>query len=321
MNFEEALKKVKAGTATDEERAFVEERISKAQAALTADEKTLDFDEALAHVQDGTATDEEREYVKSSLADAMSVLSGTSPMQGAHEEDALENSANEGGEEESAGENAESSDETPENEDESALEFEEALEHVQQGTATERETMYVKSQMAAANAFFSDDFRRSGAPVREASGAEVKKAKKSFKMRYIVIPVCVVLIAILLVGAILGGVFGFAASSAHKNMTIGREESVQLAKQYVLNNQNSIFAELGQDSFNADQLFIEEVERHFNYNEHNLSASYYSYEIEVKGRRFVEGGGRKPYVEIEVKVVVNTKTGNSEVIDRDIDWD
>ncbi len=316
MNFDEVLQKVKAGTATDEERAFFEKRMAEARSALSS-KRPLDFDEALSHVQDGTATEEEREYVTSRLADATAFLGGSAAEE-TSEEEVLdeENAAEEDILDESAEEES-----APENEENSALEFEDALEHVQQGTATEREKLYVKSQMAAANAFFSNDFRRSGAPVREASGAEVKKAKKSFKMRYIVIPLCVVMVVILAVGAILGGVFGFAASSAHKNMTISRDECKQLAKQYVLDRQRQIFVELEQTTFNADQLYIEDDERHFNYNEHDLSASYYSYEIEVKGRLFVEGGGRKNVVEIEVKVEVNSKTGNIDVIERDIDWD
>ncbi len=316
MNFEEVLQKVKAGTATDEERAFFEKRLEEARSALSG-KRPLDFDEALSHVQDGTATEEEREYVTSRLADATAFL-GSSAAEETPEEEVLdeENAA----EEDISDVSAEKKN-APENEENSALEFEEALDHVQQGTATEREKLYVKSQMAAANAFFSNDFRRSGAPVREASGAEVKKAKKSFKMRYIVIPICVVMVVILAVGAILGGVFGFAASSAHKNMTISRDECKQLAKQYVLDRQRQIFVELEQTTFNADQLYIEDDERHFNYNEHDLSASYYSYEIEVKGRLFVEGGVRKPVVEIEVKVEVNSKTGNIYVLERDIDWD
>ena len=308
MNFEEALKKVKAGTATADERAFVEQRMAEAQCALAGDEP-LDFDEALAHVQAGTATDEEREYVKQQLADAAAVLRS----------DADED-------EESEAAPAVEDEYVPEesieaNEGDGAhVDFEDALEHVQAGTATEQEKLYVTSQMAAANAFFSNDFRRSGAPVREASGAEVKKAKKSFKMRYIIIPVCVVLVAILAVGAILGGVFGFAATSAKNNMTISREECIQTAKMYVFNNQDRLFVGLAENTFGLEQLYIEDVERQFNYNGRNLGASYYSYEIEVKGRAAL-ASERHPILEIEVKVRVNTATRNVEVIDLDSDRD
>ena len=125
MNFEEVLKKVKAGTATDEERAFFENRMAEARSALSG-KKPLDFDEALSHVQDGTATEEEREYVTSRLADATAFLSGSAAEE-THEKAVLDekNAAEEDILDESAEEEC-----APESEENSALEFEDALEHV-----------------------------------------------------------------------------------------------------------------------------------------------------------------------------------------------
>lgn len=321
MNFEEALKKVKAGTATDEERAFVEARMTEARSALKS-KKPLDFDEALAHVQDGTATDEERQYVERQLDDATATLAGGT--------DTSEKSPESAPEERD--ETALVSDEETELAEEqkydaadgsATIDFEAALDHVQQGTATEQEKLYVRSQIAAANAFFSNDFKRSGAPIKEASGADVKRAKKSFKTRYIFIPVCVVLVVILAVGAILGGVFGYAATSAKQNMKYSAEQCKQLAIDYIVQHQDILIAE-PTTVFDANDLYVEhgDVDRHFHYNGNRLAASYYTYEIEVKGTLvFANGYPHHTQLEIEVKAVVNTMTGNVDIIDRDIDWD
>lgn len=236
MNFEEALKRIRAGTATPEEREFVSSRISQAELALSG-KKQFDFDEALKHVQDGSATDEEREYVK--------------------------------------------------------------------------------AQLDEANAAFGDNSCVNAAPVKEASGDDLKKAKKSFKKRYIFIPVCVLLVVIVALGAILGGVFGYAASSAKQNMKFNEAECRSTAVDYVFANQLLLFGEIG---LTKNDLRIDDVDRQFRFNSKNLAASSYFYEITVEGHKFVQGN--RPYaLEIEVELLINTVTGNIEVLKKDIDRD
>ena len=318
MNYDEVLKKIREGTATAEERAAFAQRTAEANALLSG-KKPLDFDEAITHVEDGTATDEEREYVKAQLDEANSLLRF-----GAREDGSLDKSKEipppyvdfDEVEKEMFG----CDEARPVFESEeirSGIDFEEALEHVQQGTATQQEKLYVKSQVAAAHAFFADDSRRSSAPFKEASGEDVKKAKKSFKMHYVIIPVCVMLVIVLAIGAILGGVFGFAASSAKKNMTLTRDECKQYAIQYVVDNQSLLFSGLDADAFGTSQLYVDDFDRQFCYNDRNLAASYYSYVVEVKGKLLQD----RRVVEIEVELRINSATKGVDVIDRDIDWD
>ncbi len=235
MNFEEVLKKVKAGTATPEEIEFVQQRVLQARRALSG-EPQIDFDEALAHVEDGSATDEERKYVEAQISE-----------------------------------------------------------------------------------FLSDDSRMASAPIKEASGDDVKKAKKSFKKRYIIIPVCVLLVIIVALGAILGGVFGFAASSANKNMKFGLEHCKQSALDYVLANQQNFGVDPG--TFKANQIRVEDVDRQFHYNDKKLGSSYYYYEIDVECSALIGAGMRPGVIELEVELRVNTVTGNVELIKYDIDRD
>ncbi len=291
MNFEEAMRKVKAGTATPEERELVIAKLAQADAALCG-KKPIDFDEALAHVQDGTATDEEREYVKAQFEEATSILNA-SPAETSGEEIA---------------------DVQPSSEQEdSSIEFEEALEHVQKGTATEQEKLYVKSQTAAANALFNDNSRVRSAFIKEASGEDVRKAKKSFKKRYVFIPLCVLLAVIVALGAILGGVFGYAASSANKNIKYKEAQCKAIAIDYVLAHQS-----YDEVVFEKQDLWIDDCEKEFRYNSKNLGASSYYFEITVEGKKFE---AMFEY-ELEVELRINTTTGNViEVVKTEFDRD
>lgn len=319
MNFEEVLKKIREGTATPEERAMFEQKTAEAN-SLVAGKKPLDFDEALKHVGDGSATDEERAYVAEQLEEANALLKAQAPSEGqnAPKAEAQTPAPAPYEDEDIEGEMFGYAYARPVLEAEevkAGIDFEDALEHVQQGTATEQEKLYVKSQMAAANAFFADDSRRSSAPVKEASGEDVKKAKRSFKMHYVIIPVCVLLVIVIAIGAILGGVFGYAASSAKKNMTLTPDGCKQFAIQYVVAHQSELFSGLDANAFNASQLYVDDFDRQFCYNDRNLAASYYSYVVEVKGKMF--NGIRT--VEIEVELRINSATSGVDVIDRDID--
>ncbi len=252
----------------------------------------MNFEEALKKVKAGTASDEEREYVRSRLSAANKTVYGAP-----------------------------------------AVDFDKALEHMEQGTATEEEISYVKARMEEADIALSDDAAQAGltsapsndvrmpaAPVQEASKDDVKQAKKSFKKRYILVPVCVLLVIVVALGAILGGVFGYAASSAKKSMNFDLEHCKQQAIAYVLDNQQSLG--VPQDvSFGNGQLRVEDVDRQFHYNAKKLDASYYYYEIDVEGRAVISGGIRPYTVELEVELRVNTVTGSVEVIKSDYDVD
>lgn len=301
MNFEETIKKIKAGTASPDERAFVISRISRADEALNG-KSAIDFDKAVEHLRDGTATDVEREYVKAQLDEAMELM--RSPVE-TNKRD---------GQSDQSEPKIEYFDEN-EAQKPATIEFDAALEHVQKGIASEQEKLYVMSQTAAANALFSDSSRATSAPVKEASGEDVKKAKKSFKKRYVLIPLCVLIAVIVALGAILGGVFGFAASSANKNIKFDQSQCKQLAIDYVFANQLDIPGVTV--AFEKNDLWIDDCEKEFRYNSKNLGESSYYYKITVEGRKF---DGLFKY-ELEVDLLINTKTGNIGVDKTEFDWD
>ncbi len=171
------------------------------------------------------------------------------------------------------------------------MNFEEALKHCKDGTATQEEKDYVQSQMAMANSMFDDDAHRAAPPVKEATPEEVKKAKKRLKSRYIVIPVVVLVAIVLVVGAILGGVFGYAATAANKNSRIDRNRMIADAKTYAFDVlSKSPMAHPFVTS--EDDLRLESVDKDFRYNPRDIGKSYYTYEI-----TFVAFGAE---VEIEV---------------------
>ena len=86
------------------------------------------------------------------------------------------------------------------------MNFEEAFARYKDGIATEEEKAFVRQQLEIANAFVADDEKRQSIPVAEASDDDVKKAKKKFKWRYVVIPALSLICTLLAIAAILGGV-------------------------------------------------------------------------------------------------------------------
>ena len=94
------------------------------------------------------------------------------------------------------------------------MNFDDAFKHCQEGVATEEEKQFVKEQLAKANEFLKSESIRDESPVKEADVEDVRKAKKKFKWQYIVIPICSIVCVLLVIAAILGGVFGSAASYA-----------------------------------------------------------------------------------------------------------
>lgn len=164
------------------------------------------------------------------------------------------------------------------------MDFEEAFAHYKEGTATPEETELVKTEIAKAKAISEliDEERIvvEPAPVNEVEKEDVKKAKKQFKHKFVIIALCSFVAFILVAGAILGGVFGFAATSANKSIEYGKEQCVDIAiAKFVEMYNDTKFA--GVPSITANDCFVEDVDKDFHV-ESKLKNSFYTYEIEIE---------------------------------------
>lgn len=264
------------------------------------------FEEAMKHVQDGTATSDEREFVKSQLRLADAALGAQSAF---NFDEAVKHVKNGTATEEEKRyvkkrllEASDALSGRPK------LNFEEALAHVQNGTATDEEKEFVKREVEEIDSLIDDGTRGKDMPIAAASREQIKRAKKSFKWRYIFVPICSIVAVVLAIGAILGGVFGFAASSATKQMKFDKNACIKAAKDFAIENQHEIF-NVDADTFNASNLTIEEVDRHFYYNDRNIGDSYYIYEIEMEASTLLSDSFHPKKIEIEIKCEVDTRTG------------
>ena len=158
--------------------------------------------------------------------------------------------------------------------------------------------------MEIANAFVADDEKRQSVPVAEASDDDVKKAKKKFKWRYVVIPALSLICTLLAIAAILGGVFGSAASYAKDAAVYKKAACVDIARQkayeFVTESPTYSFVVVnGKEDFQVD-----DIEPDFNYNGKNIKSSYYAYIIELEVKRY----------DFDIEIEVDTRTGDCKVI-------
>lgn len=182
------------------------------------------------------------------------------------------------------------------------MNFEEAFKHCQEGVATQEEKDYVKSQLNAANSFL-DSQTVSAAPVKEAEKSDVKKAKKRLR-RFVLIPLCAVLCALVIVGTILGGVFGYAASSANKSAQYGKYECIEIARQTAFNFVQGLSPNPNNTLLNNIENYrIDEVDRDFIYNSQKLSNSFYVYVVEIDNGL------------CSFEIQVDTRNGNTKILE------
>lgn len=180
------------------------------------------------------------------------------------------------------------------------MNFEEAFARYKDGIATEEEKAYVRQQLEIANAFVADDEKRQSIPVAEASDDDVKNAKKKFKWRYVVIPALSLICTLLAIAAILGGVFGSAASYAKQSVVFGKYDCEVIAREKL----EEVIPSSSLPSL-ASTFEVDDVDTEFNYVAHDIKKSYYSY-------YFTFERDEKAYPddnEVKVIIEVNTVTG------------
>ncbi len=192
------------------------------------------------------------------------------------------------------------------------MNFEDAFKHYQDGVATPEEKEYVKKQLDELKSFSAlmDDegINVTPAPIAEADRNDLKKVKKQLKAKYVIIPICVVAFIICAIAAILGGVFGYASSSAKKAMKFSKGECIQIARQYAYDftkDKNGLNLPL---AGSVDDFWVKEgdADIDFVYNGNELKKSFYVYVIEVNT------------VGCEFEIRVDTRTGKCDMLDIDI---
>ena len=117
------------------------------------------------------------------------------------------------------------------------MRFDEAYEKVLNGTATEEEREYVREQVRKAEQIDSILKSEERAPVTAAVDTEnEKKARKQVTMKGAAMIVMIVMLCLIVVaGAVCGGVFGTAVSSAKKADLISSEEARTIAEAAAVN--------------------------------------------------------------------------------------
>lgn len=279
----------------------------------------MTFEEAMKHFKDGTATPEEREYIKRQLSLADEALNGKSKPAIEFEQALSHVQDGTATEEERQFIQEQMLVAKEVMDSRTEMNFEEAMKHVQDGTATEEEDEFVKAELKDINRIFSDIERRRATPIPEASREQVKQAKKSFKWRYIVVPMCVILIGIIAIGAVLGGVFGFAASSAKSAMKYDKNACINIARQYTADNFENLFHSVPAEGGMANYMKVEEMDKHFRYNGMQLGKSYYVFEIELEGKTLIATSHSVKSVELTVKYEIDTRNGSVRLLECDID--
>lgn len=177
------------------------------------------------------------------------------------------------------------------------MNFDEALRHMQEGSATDEEKAYVEEKLDIAN-------KTAGSPriIENPKPARIKGQKRELGKFYKLIIAIAAIFVVL--GVIFAGVFGSAAASANKAEKLDRAEAEQIAQDFVYR--------LAQDEKmglplvpTRDDIKLYNTDHDMHYNAARPLDSYNVYEIifNVVGTR--------------IEVEVDTRTGDCAVTDID----
>ena len=111
------------------------------------------------------------------------------------------------------------------------MNYEDAFKNYENGTATEEEKAFVKAELAKAKSLgnmLEAEVVEEPSPITEAEVTEIKKAKKQFKIKHILFALGALALVVIMVGAILGGVFGSAAVSAKEQIAVSKNQAIEL---------------------------------------------------------------------------------------------
>ena len=179
------------------------------------------------------------------------------------------------------------------------MNFDEALRHMQEGTATDEEKAYVEEKLKSANNSVKSDSPRI---IEKPKPAKIKGQKRERSKFFTLIAVIIAIFLVL--GVIFAGVFGSAAANAKKAEVISKAEAQEMGQMYVYR--------LAQDGAMAlplvtsiDDVKLYDIDHDLAYDPAKPANSYYVNEIiyNVMGSR--------------IEVEVDTRNGNCATTDVD----
>ena len=177
------------------------------------------------------------------------------------------------------------------------MDFEKAYKKFLDGTATDEEVQFVRTEIAKARKLTESIDNEATNVISEADGGAYKKAAKKHSLKTILTTVVVAILAI----AIIGGaavliVHSIRSNNADGNTRITREQARELAISYVEENYADV----------PGSIFVEDIDCDLE-SGFDIGKAYYEYSVELsKGS-------------LEFEVEINGRTG--EIIYVDVDDD
>ena len=191
------------------------------------------------------------------------------------------------------------------------MNYEEAFRHYREGTATDEEKAFVLDELAKAKALSTllDDeaLAVKPAPIKQAEAEDVRSAKHHLVVKRALAALIAIAVIIVALGAILGGVFGSAASYAKGNMEYSKTDARELASEFAKND----VLKRGLTAKYTEADLEREIDEGFNFAS-NITSSYYSYEVDVKVYAEDESG---VWWELEYEILVNSHTGSASLLE------
>ena len=183
------------------------------------------------------------------------------------------------------------------------MKFDEAYEKVLNGTATEEEREYVREQVRKAEQIDSILKNEDRAPVTKNVDTEtVKKARKQFTVKGALIVIMIVMLCMIIVaGAVCGGVFGTAVSSAKKADLVSAEEARLIAE-------NTAVKRVSESETGTLTPDVVDIDKELEIAPKLTDSVYvYSFDIKIMADRWI----------YEIEVEVNAQTGYAAITDFD----
>ncbi len=192
------------------------------------------------------------------------------------------------------------------------MNFEDAFKHYREGTATPEEKDYVLDELAKAKAFSNllDDegINVTPAPIAQSDIKEIKAAKKQLKYKWLMMAVYTVLAVVVVLGAVLGGVFGMSAKYAKDNMNLSKTDCAAVARAEAL----AFIEQKQSDDYNGvdkwmwvgvleGDIRLDDCDEELNMRA-NLKDCYYTYKVEF------DIAGKNTSLQYEVNSVTGSVT-------------
>lgn len=177
------------------------------------------------------------------------------------------------------------------------MEFEQAYKKFLDGTASDEEVQFVRTEIAKARKLTEIIDNERPEVISEADGNAYKKAAKKHGLKTILTTIVVAVLAIALIGgAAVLIVHAISTNNADGNSKITREEARSLAISYVEENYGDV----------PGEIFVEDVDCDLE-SGFDIGKAYYEYSVDLR-----KGG-------LEFEIEINGRTGEITYVDVDDD--